>query len=407
MISVTKAKSLVLKNSFTFGVVKLPLEKALGLTLAEDVFALNDVPSFTNSAMDGYAVKSKQTKAATKDNPLALKLIGSVKAGSFAKQILKNKEAIKIMTGAPLPKGADSVVIKEDTFEEYGKVLVKKEVKPGENVRFQGEEIKKGDLALRKFTVLNPAALGFLATIGIKRVKVFKPPVITIIATGDELVTSSEKLTFGKIYDSNSVSLKAALKECGIDPVNILKSPDDLTGLQKTLSKAIQNSDIVLISGGISVGDYDYVKKILKSLKVKEIFWKVAQKPGKPLYFGKQGQVLVFGIPGNPAACLVVFYEYIRPAILKSMGRKEISLPTIRGKLTKTLKKNQNLSYFWRGKLNGNSHPPTVTISEKQGSHMLQTFALGDCLIIGPENITEIKKNSLVEVHLLPWRNKL
>lgn len=407
MISVTKAKSLVLKNSFTFGVVELPVEKALGLTLAEDVLALNDVPSFTNSAMDGYAVQSKQTKAATKDNPLVFKLIGSVKAGSFAKQILKNREAIKIMTGAPLPKGADSVVIKEDSVEENGKILIKKEVEPGENVRFQGEEIKKGDLALKKSMVLNPAALGFLATIGIKQVKVFKPPVITIIVTGDEVVTSGQKLVFGKIYDSNSISLKAALKECGIDPVNTLESQDDFISLKKHLSKAIHESEMVLISGGISVGDYDYVKKILKSLSVQQIFWKVAQRPGKPLYFGKKGRTLIFGIPGNPAACLVVFYEYIRPAILKSMGKKEISLPTIKGKLSKTLKKNQSLSYFWRGKLEGNSNPPTVTISEKQGSHMLQIFALGDCLILGPENISEIKKNSLVEVHLLPWRNKL
>ncbi len=407
MISVAKAKNLVLKNTTLFGTVKLPLEEAVGLVLAKDIYALNDVPSFTNSAMDGYAVKSKQTKAATEDNPLALKLIGSVKAGSFAKQILKGKETIKIMTGAPLPQGADSVVTKEETFEENGKVLIKKEVQPGENIRFQGEEIKKGNLALKKFMVLNPAALGFLATVGIKLVKVFKPPIITIITTGDELVTSNKKLVFGKIFDSNSISLKAALRECGIDAVNTLKSPDDFTSLKRNLSKAIRNSDMVLISGGILVGDYDYVKRILKSLSVQQIFWKVAQKPGKPLYFGKKGKTMVFGIPGNPAACLVVFYEYIRPVILKSMGKKEISLPTIQGKLSKTLKKNQNLSCFWRGKLNGNSHPPTVTISEKQGSHMLQTFALGDCLIIGPENITEIKKNSLVEVHLLPWRNKL
>lgn len=163
---------------------------------------------------------------------------------------------------------------------------------------------------------------------------------------------------------------------------------------------------MVLISGGISVGDYDYVKKILKSLKVKEVFWKVAQKPGKPLYFGKKGKTLVFGIPGNSAACLVVFYEYIRPAILKSMGRNDISMPTLKAKLTKTLKKNKSLSYFWRGQLNGNSILPQVKILEKQGSHMLKSFALGDCLIIGPANLTRIKKNSLVEVHLLPWRNK-
>ena len=407
MISVTKAKSLVLKNSFTFGVVKLPLEKASGLTLAEDILALNDVPSFTNSAMDGYAVKSKLTQGATKDNPVALKLIASVKAGSFAKQILKNGETIKIMTGAPLPKGSDSVIIKENTVEENGKILIKKNVRLGENVRFQGEEIKKGDLALRKFTTLNPAALGFLAAIGAKLVKVFKPPVITVVVTGDEVVTSSKKLAFGKIHDSNSVSLKAALKECGIDKVNILKNPDDVLCLQKNLSKAIRIADMVLISGGISVGDYDYVRKILKSLKVKEIFWKVAQKPGKPLYFGKKDPALVFGIPGNPAACLVVFYEYIRPAILKGMERENVSLPSVKVKLTSTVKKNQYTTYFWRGQLNTNGTQPKATVSEKQGSHMLKSFAVGDCLIIGPANLTRIKKDSLVEVHILPWRNSL
>ncbi len=406
MISVEKARKLILKNAVPFGKIKIPLEQAGGLVLAENLYAIADFPPFTNSAMDGFALKSFDTKKANPRNPVSLRLVGLIKAGGFSRKILGNDEAIKIMTGAPLPKGADAVIAKEDSFEEKGKVLVRKKVSPKENVRFQGEEIKKNALTLKKSVILNPAALGFLASVGIKKVQVFKPPQVSILVTGDEILDLGNKLTAGKIYDSNSVALKAALKECGIQKITMVKCRDKFHTLKKEIKKALDGSDMVLISGGVSVGEFDLVKQALKQLIVKEIFWKVAQRPGMPMYFGKKDKTLIFGLPGNPASSLVVFYEYIRPAILKSLGRKNIFLPSQKALISGTMRKKKKMTYFWRGHLQANGNQLQATIFPQQGSHMLRSFAVGDCLIVGSENQTKVKRNSMAEIHLLPWRAK-
>ena len=403
MISVNQAVRLMLKNTSPVGITKLPLNKAAGLVLAEDIYARNDLPLFTNSAMDGYAVKSGQTKVASEKNPISLRLIGTIKAGSFSRRALRDDEAIKVMTGAPVPKAADAVVMKEDAVEEYGLILIQRKVQALENVRRQGEEIKKGALALKKFTVLNPPALGFLSSLGVKEVKIFRIPKVTMVITGNEVISSAKKLAPGKIYESNSVGLVTALKEIGIHEVQIFRGRDNPLNLKRNLGKALALSDIVLISGGVSVGDYDYVRQTLSSLKAKQIFWKVSQRPGKPLYFGRKGKTLIFGIPGNPAASLVVIYEYIRPALLKSLGRKHIHLPLLTGQMAREIAKKKGLTYFWRGALSGPLDKPIVQIPSQQGSHMLREFARGDCLVLGPERAELIKKGAHVNVHLLPW----
>jgi len=403
VISVNQAVRLMLKNTSPVGITKLPLNKAAGLVLAEDIYARNDLPLFTNSAMDGYAVKSSQTKGANQKHPLPLRLVGTLKAGSLSKRFLGNGEAIKIMTGAPLPAGADAVVMKENTTEQDGWILIQKEAETKENIRLQAEEIKKGALALKKFTLLNPPALGFLSSLGVKEVKIFRIPKVTMVITGNEVVSSANRLGPGKIYESNSVGLVTALKEIGIHEVQIFRCRDNPLSLKRNLGKALALSDIVLISGGVSVGDYDYVRQTLSSLKAKQIFWKVSQKPGKPLYFGRNGKTLIFGIPGNPAASLVVFYEYIRPALLKFLGRKHIHLPLLTGQMAREIAKKKGLTYFWRGALSGPLDKPIVQIPSQQGSHMLKEFARGDCLVIGPEKSKFIQKGTQVTVHLLPW----
>ncbi len=406
MISAEKALKLVLKNTVPFGIIKIPLEKASGMVLAEDILALNEVPPFTNSAMDGFALKSYATRNASSRNPVTFKLTGLIKAGDFAGKAIGNGEAIKIMTGAPLPKGADAVVAKENATERSGEVLVKQKVRPKENVRYQAEEIKKGALTLKKSVTLNPAALGFLASVGIKKVKVFKPPQVSILVTGDEILDLGKKLTAGKIYDSSSITLVAALKECGIEKIALLRSKDDFYSLKRDIRKTLNTSDIVLVSGGVSVGEFDFVKQALNQLQVKEIFWKVAQRPGKPLYFGKKDKTLIFGLPGNPASGLIVFYEYIRPAILKSLGRKNIFLPSQKALISSTMNKKKEMTYFWKGLVRDNGQHLEAGIFPQQGSHMLKSFALADCLIIGSEYKAQIKRNSLAEIHFLPWRSK-
>lgn len=406
MISVEKARKLVLKNAVPFGKIKIPLEQASGLILAENLYALADYPSFTNSAMDGLALRSSDTRKASPRNPISLKLVGLIKAGRFSRKVLAKGEAIKIMTGAALPKGVNAVVAKEDIFEEKVNVLVKQKVRSKENVRFQGEEIKKGALALKKSVTLNPAAIGFLASLGIKKVRVFKPPQVSILITGDEILDSGKQLTAGKIYDSNSVALKTALKECGIQEIALVKGRDDFHSLKKEIKKALDRSDMVLISGGVSVGEFDLVKQVLNQLKVKQIFWKVAQRPGMPMYFGKKDKTLIFGLPGNPASSLVVFYEYIRPAILKACGRKDIYLPSQKALISNSMKKKKKMTYFWRGRLQANGDQLQAKIFPQQGSHMLKSFAVGNCLVIGEKSKRQIKKNSLTEIHLLPWSAK-
>ncbi|MHB1287542.1 MAG: molybdopterin molybdotransferase MoeA, partial [Leptospirales bacterium] len=300
-------------------VIKIPLEDSLGFYLAENLLAPDDIPFDNVSAVDGYAISFHPTSARTSDSPLEFSLAGMVKSGDAPSWNMNPGEGVRIFTGAPLPTGADAVIMQEDTTVSGNRLLTESIPTPGENIRFAGEDLKRGSIALEKGTHLTPPAIGLLASMGYAIVPIRTPPSIAILSTGNELIKISEPLRKGKIRDSNTPSLKACLKSLGISP-ETYQSIDDKEALRKEISTAIQKNNILLVSGGMSVGDYDLCREVLSELGFEEVFWKVRIKPGKPVYLGIKGNSTVVGIPGNPVSSLIVFHTLIRPALIRSLG---------------------------------------------------------------------------------------
>jgi molybdopterin molybdotransferase len=318
MISIKDAIQLVKSNCNPLlkEVIK-PLEKSGNYRLYKDVYSPIDMPPFRQSAMDGYALNLH--------NSTNYKLIGEIKAGDDASPILKIGEAIRIFTGSPVPDSANTVIMQEKVSANNDTIsLEKSAVSINQNIRPKGEQVTKGDLALKKGTKLTPAAIGYLTGLGITEVSVYKKPSIAIVTTGNELVEAGQSLQYGKIYESNSKMLQNALYNLKFYDLTIHKIKDDYDETQSTLNKLINTKDLVLISGGISVGDYDFVGKALQQLNVEQCFYKVMQKPGKPLYFGKKDSTTIFALPGNPAAALTCFYIYVYIALQKMMNRTPI-----------------------------------------------------------------------------------
>ena len=392
-ISVNLAKALIAKHIETLEAINCALTDASGLVLADDVYSKNDSPPFNQSSMDGYAINFNGWE---QNGDLFIR--DTSPAGPISKQFIKPNEAVRIFTGAAIPEGADTVVMQE-------KVIVKNEliqindpnIKPGINFRAKGTEFKSGELILEKNSKLTAAATGFLAGAGIDRVKVYPHPSVCIILTGDELQQPGAPLTHGQVYESNSFTLSAALKQAGISSINLLSSEDKLETLVKTLKEALKSNDIVLLTGGVSVGDYDFVIRAAEACEVKQIFHKIRQKPGKPLYFGKLGRKSIFGLPGNPASVLSCFYEYVLPA-LGQISRIDRRLKTIYVPLGVSLSKPIGLTQFIRAYYDGH----TLRGLKGQESFRLSSFAHANCLIQLDEEKTEFKENEIVEVHLLP-----
>ncbi|WP_018610867.1 gephyrin-like molybdotransferase Glp [Segetibacter koreensis] len=393
MISVSEAKNIVRTNTEPLIAVTVPLQQASGLVLAENIYASVDIPAFNQSAMDGYAFAFGDYSAANK-----LQIAGEVPAGvdvNFENLVGK---AVRIFTGAPVPKGADTVVMQEKTAVENNRLLVLDEqLVQGSNVRQKGSEIAAGALGLKKGTFLSPAAIGFLAGIGVAQLNVYPKPAVTLIVTGKELQQPGKPLQAAQVYESNSLTLRAALQQLHIFKIEVIVVDDDIDVLQKTLRKSLQTSDIVLLTGGISVGDYDFVLQAAELCGIEKKFHKIKQRPGKPLYFGKKQATSVFGLPGNPSSVLTCFYEYVIPAIEEMTMRKGI-IVTEQLILGKAYSKKTGLTHFLKGKKEGKF----VYALDAQESYRLSSFANADCLICLPENKEEFKDNDLVEVHILP-----
>ncbi|WP_235835867.1 molybdopterin molybdotransferase MoeA [Cognatitamlana onchidii] len=391
MISISEAISIVKQNGAPLlqPIVKL-VEKAGGYLLFEDVLSPINMPPFRQSAMDGYALNLH-------DN-LSYKLIGEIKAGDDYEPKLKPGEAVRIFTGAPVPDSANAVMMQEKV-EVNGKYISIIEHIPLEhNIRPLGEQVKKGAIALKKGTKLTPAAIGYLISLGITKASVYKKPNIAIVTTGNELIEAGQELTHGKIYESNSKMLLSALYNLKFYDVRLYKVEDDYTKTVDTLNSAINDNDLVLITGGISVGDYDFVGKALKELQVEELFYKVKQKPGKPLFFGKSETSKIFALPGNPAAALSCFYVYVYIALQQMMNRDTLELPRITATVTNQFKKKGDRPQFLKGIYNAGK----VEILDGQNSSMLQTFALANALVLAPEDINNINAGDHIEVILLP-----
>lgn len=393
MISVSEAKKLVLENTKLLTPVTLPLGKASGLILAEDTFSKIDFPPFDQSNMDGYAFRF--TDWAGKNT---LVINGEIPAGGFAKKPLGESEAMRIFTGAPLPEGADTVIMQEKVKVNNDKLVIEdSELKEGTFVRKRGAQNKSGSLALKAGTNLTPGAIAFLASVGVAEVSVIPKPKICIITTGNELKWPGEPLTGGEVYECNSFGLISALNELGIMDLEHMKAGDKVIDITSAIIKNLESSDIIIVTGGVSVGDYDFVTKACKNCGVEEIFHKVKQKPGKPLYVGKYNQSLVFGLPGNPLSVLCCYYEYVMPSIKAMTGGKSVLHMHRHLPLSSSINKKPGLTFFVIGKISDSKVEPLPN----RESYQLSSFAIADCIIELDENSTEFKQGEMVSVHLL------
>ena len=313
MITVEEAIKIIdLNSSLNYKKEHKKIELCEGFVLSEDVKSPINMPPFRQSAMDGYAINMHDSNKYS--------LIGEIKAGDSKNPTLKKGQAVRIFTGTAVPENANCVVMQEKVIRNKEEIEVQNKPLLQANIRPLGEQGKIGQIALKKGTLLNPAAIGFLTTLGITSAYVYKKPSIALIATGNELVAAGQALKHGQIYESNSLMLSVSLNKYGYPNNETYKVPDDYTSTLELLKNTIENKDIVIISGGISVGDYDYVGKALMELKTKELFYKIKQKPGKPLYFGKNNNTFIFALPGNPAAALSCFYIYVLRHLKRMCG---------------------------------------------------------------------------------------
>lgn len=388
MIKVEDAIAIIEANSKKMPTKLILVSKALGYVLAEKVISPIDMPPFRQSAMDGYAF--------THSIRHQYDIIGTSQAGDHSNIKLKNTEAIRIFTGAFVPDNADTVVMQEHVMANKDSILIATMPERFSNVRPKGEQIRKEDIVFEANTLITPAAIGFLACLGITEVEVYKKPKAAILVTGNELVQPGKKLKKGKIFESNSVMLEAALETIGIKKTKVYRVKDNLKATKNALKSILKKYDVVLISGGISVGDYDFVKEALLQNGVQELFYKINQKPGKPMFFGSKNETLVFALPGNPASSLTNFYIYVSPAIKNKLGFTEIHKTKVVRKLNSDIKNSTGKTLFLKAKYDETK----VTVLDGQSSAMLNTFAVANSLLIVPEDIQEYKKGQLVT--LLP-----
>ena len=391
LVSIKEAMNLVNTNVFSKKPKKVLLKNALELFLAEDIFSPINMPPFNQSAMDGFAVLFDETH----QNNFVL--VDEIKAGDNNKRTLNIGEAVRIFTGAPTPTNANAVIMQENTSVENSILNIDDTLTDYKNIRLEGEQIKQRQIALHKGDKLNPAAIGFLATLGITEVSVYPKPKISIVVTGNELVAPGTPLAFGQIYESNAIMLETALAKKGFKDITLVKVKDDYEATRTALNNVIEQSDLVLISGGISVGDYDFVGKALLELKTEQIFYKIKQKPGKPLFFGKNQNTVIFALPGNPASALTCYYIYIEPALQKMIGNPNYSKPTISLTLSNEYIKNGTRGEFLKAKVTGGE----VEILGSQSSAMLNSFAQANALIYLEDDVRMVRKGEKVNTYII------
>ena len=394
MITVEEAKKIIQEQVNPLKPIQVMLTDAAGLILATDVYADIDIPAFAQSSMDGYAFSFSgwQTNK-------TLQIAGEMAAGSGETISCSPEQAVRIFTGAAVPEGTDTVVMQEKVTTKNGELYITDDkLKAGGNVRPKGSEIKAGALALPVGTFLSPAAIGFLAGIGITKINAWPKPTISIIVTGKELQQPGKPLQYGQVYESNSATLKAALKQINISEVKICWADDDLEILKQILQAELSESDVVLLTGGISVGDYDFVLDAVTQCGITKSFHRLKQRPGKPLYFGKKVDQLVFGLPGNPSSVLTCFYEYVLPALQQLGNNTNIGLKKLSVPLGKAIDKPTGLTHFLKGYYDGEK----VLSLDAQESYRLSSFAKANCLIKIAEETTHCDEGANVEIHLLP-----
>jgi molybdopterin molybdotransferase len=400
MISVHDALAMILETVSPLAGERIGLLQAVGRLLAEEVRSEREVPPFANSAMDGYAVRWDDLHGASPEQPIGLTLLEVIQAGSVPTQPVTAGTASKIMTGAIIPHGADTVVRIEDTEEEDGRVWVSRQERVGTHIRASGEDIHRGQLVLGKGRVIRPADIGLLASVGRSLVLVHQRPRVAILSTGNELVEVDETLHPGQIVNSNAYTLAAAVREAGGEPVILAIARDTQSEIRTALAEAVRH-DVVLSTGGVSVGDFDFVKAAMDELGIHRLFWQVAQRPGKPLTFGLLRERPYFGLPGNPVSALVCFYLYVRPALYRMMGHKKLFPPVLSARAGIDIPKATGLTEFVRCRLARGDRDYEVVPTGSQSSGVLSSLSLGEGLIIGPAELPLLPKGMTVKVLVL------
>lgn len=409
MIELKEARALVLRAAKPLAAETVPLARALGRTLARDVRAREAIPPFAKSAMDGYAVRAADTRPAAAGRAGAaarveLRVVEDLPAGRLSRRALGPGQASRIMTGAPLPRGADAVVMVEDT-ERTGTdgVLVRRAVRPGDNIGLAGEDLKEGETALARGTIIGPAETGMLAAVGLARVPVVRRPRIAVISTGDEIAEAGERKRPGQIRNANGPALAAMAVAAGAEASYLGIARDRSGSLTAKLARA-RRADIVVLSGGVSVGDHDLVKDGLGAAGVRTIFWKVRIKPGKPVFFGRRGRQLVFGLPGNPTSAMVTFFLFVVPAVERLLGRTGERPGTARAVLAAPLSLQPGRTQLLRGRIVSTGPVLEVAPYEDQRSGVLRSMVHSRVLIVVPAEVSRIEAGTEVEIFFLDGR---
>ena len=404
MISVDEALEIILQSvKSSKKIEEVDILESRERILGEDIYSSINLPPFDNSAMDGYALKAIDTKGASAESAVILRVIDNLPAGYTTDREIGHGQAVRIMTGAPIPEGADAVIMKEWTeTQDDRKVKIVREVKSGENIRYSGEDVRIGQLVLKKGKVIDPADIGMLAALGKSKVSVSKKPYVAVLSTGDELVGVDEPLTQGKIRDVNSYTLLAQIEKCGGMPKHLGIARDNKNELAVKIQEGLF-CDMLIISGGVSVGDYDLVRKVLEELGVEPKIYKVAIKPGKPLTFGLWKGKPIFGLPGNVVASMVCFEKFVRPAILKMMSCKNLDLPVITAELKLDIEKEDNRRHFVRVRVTCEDGKYYALPTKSQSSGSLMSMVVANGLLSIPEEVKRIPAGSQLQVEMLEF----
>lgn len=388
MITVAEAKSIIQENTVISAPVILPIENSMGYVLVNDVVSGLHLPPFKQSSMDGYAIRFS-------DWEQELPIQDELPAGSFRQIELSEKAAIKVFTGGPIPLGADLVVQKEWVIVKDGKISMHSEpLSIGTNIRKPGDDICEGMIAIKSGTQIDTMHIAVMASLGLSAVKVYQKPTVAIVITGNELVLPGNPLLYGQVYESNSYALKASLQKLGIHEVGIFYAKDHLEETSWKLGEALSQYQMVLLTGGVSVGEYDFVAEACKKQEVATLFHGVAQKPGKPLYVGRKGDQLVFGLPGNPVSVLSCFQQYVSLAIQTMLGLS-VCEPVF-GKLKYAFEKKSGLSFF----LNAYVENGIVSILKSQASYQLSSLVDANCWVELDATTNKFEQYSQVKLHL-------
>jgi molybdopterin molybdotransferase len=400
MVSIDDALNIVLAAASPLEAVRVPILSALDRVLAENVCAPHNLPPFTNAAVDGFAVETLDVSGANSEHPALLMMVGEVAAGVTSPRSLRSGECIKVMTGAPLPAGADAVVMVETTRRRNGKVEILAPVQKDENVRFAGEDIKQGQIVFEKGTCLRPPDIAMLAALGKAEVQVAKQPFVAIVVTGNELIEPGEPLAVGKTYNADAYGLAAQVRHAGAFPLYCGIAGDSIEAIRDKFTQALQ-ADIVLITGGVSRGDYDFVKPAMQELGAKLQFWEVTMKPARPTAFWTFDNKLVFGMPGNPVAAMLAFEIFVQPAIERMLGKRDAGLREIEATMVNELKKKPGRAWIVRVKVVLERGQLLAQVAGPQGSGIIRSMMAANGLAILSEPVEKVSAGEKIRVRLV------